>query len=53
MMYERKQQICEKYLKVSSGWILRTIKRVLNLFEHDEILDDLHDEHDKALVYWR
>jgi hypothetical protein len=25
----------------------------LNLFEHDGTLDDLHDEHDKALAYWR
>jgi hypothetical protein len=53
MMYERKQQMREKYLKVTSGWILGTIKRELNLCEHAETLDDLHDEHDKALVYWR
>jgi hypothetical protein len=25
----------------------------LNLFEHDGTLDDLRDEHDKALAYWR
>jgi hypothetical protein len=53
MMLERKQQMCEKYLKVSPNWILGTIKRELNLCEHDETLDDLHDEHDKALAYWR
>jgi hypothetical protein len=53
MMYERKQQMHEKHLKVPSDWILRTIKRELNLFKHDEILDDLHDEHDKTLAYWR
>jgi hypothetical protein len=53
MMYERKQQMHEKHLKVPSGWILRTIKRELNLFEHDGTLDDLHDEHDKALAYLR
>jgi hypothetical protein len=53
MMYERKQQMREKYLKVTPGWILGTIKRELNLCEHAETLDDLHDEHDKALVYWR
>jgi hypothetical protein len=45
--------MCEKYLKVPPGWILGTIKRELNLFEHDKTLDDLHDEHDKALPYWR
>jgi hypothetical protein len=30
MMYERKQEIREKYLKVPLGWILWTIKRELN-----------------------
>jgi hypothetical protein len=44
MMYERKQQIHEKYLKVPPGWILGTIKRELNLFEHDGTLEDLHDD---------
>jgi hypothetical protein len=53
MMYERKKKMCEKYLKVPPGWILGIIKRELNLFEHNETLDDLHDEHDKALAYWR
>jgi hypothetical protein len=52
-MYERKQQMCEKHLKVPPGWILETIKREFNLFEHDGTLDNLHDEHDKALAYWR
>jgi hypothetical protein len=53
MMYKRKQQMCEKYLKVPPGWILGTIQRELNLFEHDATLDDLHDEHNKTLAYWR
>jgi hypothetical protein len=53
MMYERKQHTRKKHLKVSLGWILGTIRRELNLFEHDGTLDDLHDEHDKALAYWR
>jgi hypothetical protein len=53
MMYERKQQMCEKHLKVPPDWILRTIKRELNLCEHAGTLDDLHDEHDKTLAYWR
>jgi hypothetical protein len=41
----------KKHLKVSSSWILETIKRELNLCEHDGTLDNLHDEHDKALAY--
>jgi hypothetical protein len=53
MMYERKQYMSEKYLKVPSYCILRIIKRELNLFKHDGTLDDLHDEHDKTLAYWR
>jgi hypothetical protein len=43
----------EKYLKVSPRWILETIKRELNFFEQDGTVDDLQDEHDKALAYWR
>jgi hypothetical protein len=43
----------EKHLNVPPDWIFGTIKREMNLFEHDETLDDLHDEHDKALAYWR
>jgi hypothetical protein len=35
MMYERKHQMYQKYLKVPSGWIFGTIKRELNLCEHD------------------
>jgi hypothetical protein len=52
-MYERKQHMHEKHLKVPLNWILGTIKRELNLCEHDGTLDNLHDEHDKALAYWR
>jgi hypothetical protein len=51
MMYERKQQMCEKHLKVLVSWILGTIKIQLNLCEHAGTLDDLHDEHDKTLAY--
>jgi hypothetical protein len=47
MMYERKQQMREKYLKVPPGWIFGTIKRELNLCEHVGTLDYLHNEHDK------
>jgi hypothetical protein len=50
LMYERKQQIREKHLKVPPNWILGIIKRELNLCEHGGTLDDLHD---KALAYWR
>jgi hypothetical protein len=53
MMYDREQQMREKHLKVPLGWILGTIKGVLNLFEHNGTLDNLHDEHDKVLAYWR
>jgi hypothetical protein len=53
MMYERMQHMREKYLKVPPGWILGTIKLVLKLFEHDETLDDLHNDNDKALAHWR
>jgi hypothetical protein len=53
MMYERKQYMSEKYLKVPSYCILRIIKRELNLFKHDGTLDNLHDKHDKTLAYWR
>jgi hypothetical protein len=50
MMYERKQHMRERHLNVPPGWIIGTIKRELNLFEHDGTLDDLHD---KTLTYWR
>jgi hypothetical protein len=45
--------MCEKHLKVPPHWILETIKQELNLFQHDGTLDDVHDEHDKTLAYWR
>jgi hypothetical protein len=51
MMYERKQQMRQKQLKVPPGWILGTIKREMNLCEHDGTLDDLHDVHDMTLAY--
>jgi hypothetical protein len=53
MIYKRKQEMREKHLKVPPCWILGTIKTELKLFEYDGTLGDLHDEHDKALVYWR
>jgi hypothetical protein len=55
MMYERKQHMCAKYLKVPLCWILGTIQRELILFElcGNATVDDLHDEHDKALAYLR
>jgi hypothetical protein len=55
MVYERKQQMREKHLKQPPRWILGTIKRELNLFKlsGNETLDDLHRQHDTALVYWR
>jgi hypothetical protein len=55
MMCERKQHMRKKYLKVPSSWILGTVNRELNLFDlcDNGTVDDLHDEHDKALAYWR
>jgi hypothetical protein len=52
MMYERKQEMSEKYLKVPLGWILGTIKRELNAFGGD-MLEDRQDHHKMALAYWR
>jgi hypothetical protein len=52
MMYERKQEIREKYLKVPLGWILRTIKRELNVSGGDTS-EDRQDRHEMALAYWR
>jgi hypothetical protein len=54
MVYERKQQMREKYLKQPPRWILGIIKRV-DFFKlcGNETLDDLHRQHDTALVYWR
>jgi hypothetical protein len=53
MGFERKKEMCEKYLKEPPRWVLRTIKRELNLFElcGDETVDDLHDQHDMAQAY--
>jgi hypothetical protein len=52
MMYERKQEMREKYLKVPPGWILGTIKRELNAFGSDTS-EDQQDHHEMALTYWR
>jgi hypothetical protein len=55
MIYEKKTEMCEKYLKEPPDWILGIIKRELNLFElsGNETMDDFHVQHDKALTYWR
>jgi hypothetical protein len=55
MIYEKKKEMREKYLKEPPGWILRTIKRELNFFVlcRNETVDDLHDQHDTTLAYWR
>jgi hypothetical protein len=39
MMYERKQEMHKKYLKVPPGWILGTIKRELNTSGGDTLED--------------
>jgi hypothetical protein len=51
-MYERKQEMHKKYLKVSPGWILGTIKRELNASGSDTS-KDWQDHHETALAYWR
>ncbi len=52
---KKKEEMREKYLKQPPGWILRTIKRELNLFDlkGNEGLEELHDNHDTTLAYWR
>jgi hypothetical protein len=52
MMYERKQEMREKYSKVSLGWILGTIKRELNASGGDTS-KDRQDRHEMILAYWR
>jgi hypothetical protein len=52
MMYERKQEMREKYLKVPPGWILGIIKRELNASDGDTS-EDRHDRHEVPLAYWR
>jgi hypothetical protein len=52
VMYERKQDMREKYLKMSSGWILGTIKRELNV-SGGHMSEDRQDCHETALTYWR
>jgi hypothetical protein len=42
----------EKYLKVPPDWILRTIKRELNVSGGDTS-EDRQDRHEMALAYWR
>jgi hypothetical protein len=52
MMYERKKEMREKYLKVPPGWILGTIKRELNAPSGDT-LEDRQDHHKTTLTYCR
>jgi hypothetical protein len=54
MVYEKKKEMREKYLKMPPGWILGTIKRELNLYAYDgDMLEDLHDCTETALAYRR
>jgi hypothetical protein len=55
MVFEKKKEMREKYLKEPPGWIHGIIKRELNFFElcGNETMDDLHDQHNTALAYWR
>jgi hypothetical protein len=52
MMYERKQEMREKYLKVPPCWIIGTIKRELNA-SGGNTSEDRHDHHEMVLAYWR
>jgi hypothetical protein len=52
MMYERKQEMHDIFLKVPLGWILGTIKRELNVSGGDTS-EDRQDRHETALAYWR
>jgi hypothetical protein len=52
MMYERKQEMREKYLNVPPGWILGTIKRELNASGGDTS-EDRQDRHEMVLAYCR
>jgi hypothetical protein len=54
MVYEKKKEMCEKYLKMPPGWILGTIKRELNLYASDDnMLEDLQDHSKMVLAYQR
>jgi hypothetical protein len=50
IIYEKKKEMCEKYLKEPPSWILKTIKRELNLFElsNNETLEDLQNHHETS-----
>jgi hypothetical protein len=52
MVYEKKKEIQEKYLKMPPSWIIGRIKRELNLYVFDgDTLEDLHDRTKTALAY--
>jgi hypothetical protein len=54
IVYEKKKEMREKYLKMPPGWILRTIKRELNLYASGgDTLEDLQDRTETTLAYWR
>jgi hypothetical protein len=54
MVYEKKKEMREKYLKIPPGWILGTIKRELNLYASGgDTSEDLQDRHEMTLSYWR
>jgi hypothetical protein len=54
IVYEKKKEMQEKYVKMLLSWILGTIKRELNLYASDgDTLDDLQDHTETALAYWR
>jgi hypothetical protein len=54
MVYEKKKEPWEKYLKMPPGWIVGTICRELNLYVFNgDTTEDSQDLHETALAYWR
>jgi hypothetical protein len=52
MVYEKKKEMQEKYLKMPPSWILGTINRELNLYASGgDLLEDLQDRTETALTY--
>jgi hypothetical protein len=52
MVYEKKKEMQEKYLKMPPSWILGTINRELNLYASGgDLWEDLQDHTETALTY--
>jgi hypothetical protein len=54
MVYGKKKEIREKYLKMPLGWIVGTIYQELNLYASgSDTTENSQDRHETALAYWR